>query len=280
MTDHDPVHFMAAMAGDTREASRMHGLLQRWYRLPKARRSAAEQEFWSTLTDHSFELDGSTIVLRSFGTGPTVLLVHGEGGHGGQFAALASTLKLQGYRALLVDINGPDEERVRQISVRQIAGILNAVARREGPLHGMVVHSMGNVWTWYAIVTGLHVERLVAMSGILNLDWVFGQFQILNGLNDTELADFKQALATLEGSDLLALHDPLVAMTRVLRPRHGLIIHAAEDEVLPAQLGRSYTRAWPEAHFLEVEGCTHGTILNAPRALNVITDFLSSTLYV
>lgn len=268
---------MAAMAGGTPHARRMHVFLQRWYRLPKARRNGAEQRFWSALTDHSFALDQSTVVLRSVGTGPAVLLVHGEGGHGSQFAALASMLTQQRYRALMVDINGPDEQRVRQISVRRIARMLNAVAEREGPIFGMVVHSMGNVWTWYAVAGGLHVERLVAMSGILNLDWVFGQFQKLNGLSDAELADFRQALATLEGADLLALHDPLVAMKRVPRPRHGLIMHAADDEVVPAQLGRCYARAWPEASHLELDGCTHGTILDAPRALGAITDFLAQT---
>lgn len=277
LTDRDPIQSMAAMAGDTPQARRMHVLLQRWYRLPKARRNGAEQQFWSALTDHSFELDESTIVLRSLGTGPTVLLVHGEGGHGSQFAALASTLTLQGYRALLIDVNGPDEQRIRQISVRRIARMLNVVAQREGPLHGMVVHSMGNVWTWYALATGMQVERLVAMSGILDLDWVLGQFQKLNGLSDAELADFRQALATLEGADLLALHDPLVAMTRVPRPRHGLIVHAADDEVVPAPLGRCYAQAWPEASFLEVDGCAHGAILGAPRALGAITDFLART---
>lgn len=249
-------------------------LLRRWYRLSKPSLLEADGQLWASLPVHDFVAGELSFGLRYIGHGAPVLLVHGEGGYGAQFGALAQSIAGQGFCAWMIDLNGAGARENLRLSVNDIAHAVLRASELIGGVRAAVVHSMGNMWTWAAIVAGLRLERLAAMASVSSSAWLWSQVQGLYGLEDDTLAQLRQALKEAEGPASLSFCDPLELAKTQVRPPRGLVLHGTADNNVPVQQGRAYAAAWPDAQYLELQGVTHNGILTRPETFSAIGRFL------
>ena len=100
-------------------------------------------------------------VLRAWrwGHGPTVLLVHGWGGYGAQFASFVPALEAAGYRAVVIDGPAHGESDGRRTNLLEFAEAVLHVGEEVGPLAGVVAHSFGGASTAIAMSRGLDPGR-------------------------------------------------------------------------------------------------------------------------
>lgn len=250
-----------------------HRDLKNWYRGVRSKRSADEQRFWSSLADHGFSLGPLRVAVRSLGSGPNILLLHGVSGSGSQFGHIAPILAERGWRVLMLDIHGEDERGVCYIAIEEISRIILEVAVKNGPLHGLVAHSMGNLWAWYAMARGLRVNRFVSLSGVFSASWAFDRFQQTQNLSDQDMLHLRALLLAHEGEEARLLQDPAAAMARAQNLPQGLIVQSRDDEVVPVGQGRAYASVWPEAAYIEIGGASHTGLLADPAVAKAISAF-------
>ncbi|HEY1225777.1 MAG TPA: alpha/beta fold hydrolase, partial [Ramlibacter sp.] len=148
-----------------RAALRLFGtpLPPRWLR-----RSARWDPPWQS-DRWPFEDASLTLHTRPADAGaPTVLLVHGWGGHAGQLLALADAVAAQGLRPVLLELPAHGANAGQVSNLPQFARAIDYAAARlldDGhTLHAVVAHSLGANAAAYAASRGLSVQRLVLLA--------------------------------------------------------------------------------------------------------------------
>lgn len=126
-----------------------------------------EITFPSAFKTHEITANGTTIHVRTGGTGPAVVLLHGYGDTGDMWAPLAADLA-RDHRVVVPDLRGMglsariDRGFDKKTQANDIAGVLSAlgIARAD-----VVAHDIGNMVAFaFAAQYPARVERLVVMD--------------------------------------------------------------------------------------------------------------------
>src|SRR4051812_13781124 len=125
----------------------------------------------------SLAVGGQRVVGRAWGEGPTVLLVHGWGGHSGQMTSLVDPAMAAGFRAVALDLPGHGESAGSVSSLIHFASALVRAAALFRPVRGVVAHSFGAAASTYAISSGLAVERAVFFAPPAGFESFWARFR-------------------------------------------------------------------------------------------------------
>jgi pimeloyl-ACP methyl ester carboxylesterase len=145
------------------------GLAARWvYRLwlqPIRFPEPQQEKDWrSTSQPLAVVHRGQRLAVDAWGTGPTVLMVHGWNGRGAQLGAFAQRRHQSGYRVVAFVMPAHGRSPGRATNLPEISDAIQEVARACGPVHAVIGHSFGVACTIFAVRQGLNVNRMVAIS--------------------------------------------------------------------------------------------------------------------
>jgi pimeloyl-ACP methyl ester carboxylesterase len=242
---------------------------------PPAAPNAREQALLAA--GASFEVRWARRRIRAWTWGdpaaPAVLLVHGWGGHSGQFASFVPPLLFSGLRAVAFDLPGHGADAIRgaPAALPDIVGAIRAAARAAGPVHGVLAHSLGSVWTSFAILDGLRPQRAVFIAPPSDRE-AFARAQAdAAGVGPALFAELRRRdeLRYRARWSRLKVSRTAKAMTTPL-----LVVHDRDDRVVPIRDGEAYAQHWPGARFHETRGLGHNRILRAPEVVHRAIAFL------
>src|SRR6185295_11999735 len=111
---------------------------------PPSRVRPEQQDLLDRAQRFELETPDGPVVGWSWGQGETVLLVHGWGGHAGQFAGFVEPLVQKGFRAVALDLPGHGSSRRSLSSLRHFATAIAHAGELFAPLAGLVAHSFGS----------------------------------------------------------------------------------------------------------------------------------------
>ncbi len=227
--------------------------------------------------------DGGRLEGLAWGSGPTVLMMHGWEGRASQMGAVGLALAEAGFRAVSVEAPGHGREGPRISSLWEFANAVSGFATCEGPLAGFIGHSFGNAGACYAHLRGTlplgsllgsKVKRLVFVSppGDLN-DFFEVLFSLLHLGPDVRRGFVHVMEAGLElpwettrrCTQLAAAEVPL------------LVVHDEGDLDTPMAGAETVVAAWPDSRMLRTTGLGHRRILRDPATLDEIVGFLSGS---
>jgi pimeloyl-ACP methyl ester carboxylesterase len=216
---------------------------------------------------------GQRVVGRAWGEGPTVLLVHGWGGHSGQMTTLVDPIVAAGFRAVAIDLPGHGESAGRVSSVVHFAAALARAAALFGPVHGLVAHSFGAAASTYALSSGLAAGRVVFFSPPARFESFWKRFRVGAGLSDEMM---QRMLHEAEGWLKIRFDglSPIDLASRMTAPL--LVFHDPEDRETSFEEGAELARRWPGAELRRVEKLGHLRILRDARCVSEAVDFLRS----
>ncbi len=212
------------------------------------------------------------LVARSWGEGPTVLLVHGWESRGTHWAAHIEPLTGLGFRAVAVDAPGHGESSGERCHVVELAARLVGVTGRVGPLAGVVAHSFGAGATVLALARGLKAGRVALISGPASLAGVVERWGRAHGLPEPEGSALLDRVERAIGEPVLGL-DLLRIVAGLATP--ALIVHDRGDEDVPFGDGLALAAAWPGAKWLATERYGHRRILIARDVARAVAAFLA-----
>lgn len=205
---------------------------------------------------------------------PTVLLLHGWGGRGGQLAPLANALVEAGMSAVLFDAPAHGGSSGWSASVPEFADALHDVAARVGQVRALVAHSMGCAAAAFAISQGLKLEAAVFVAPPRNPASFFHRFCEALALPEGVRRSARGRLERLFDRDLDAID-----AANLPGPRPPLlVVHDSDDADVPAADGLTFASVWPEAELLLTSGLGHRRVLRDPRVGARASAFLAGHL--
>ena len=209
----------------------------------------------------------------SWGEGKPVLLLHGWGGHAGQFSALIDPLEDRGFRSLALDLPAHGDSSGSVASIRHFAEAIEEAARVFGPFAGVVAHSFGCAATTYALARGLEARRVVYLAPPAAFETFFGRVATGLGISD----DVKRRFTEIS-EDWLALKFADVEPLRLARGQDAplLIVHDHGDDEVPFEEGQALANAWPGARLEATTGLGHYRLMRDRRVATAVGDFLIS----
>ncbi|UXY54488.1 alpha/beta fold hydrolase [Pseudomonas tohonis] len=200
-----------------------------------------------------------------WGSGPTVLLMHGWEGRPTQFASLIDALVRAGYGVIALDAPAHGRSPGREANIVLFARALLEAAEDLPPLHGVIGHSMGGASAMLAIQLGLRPRALVtvaAPSRILGMLRGFARFIGLPPRAGEQFIKRVEDHAGIPAADLDVRH------YRLDMP--GLVAHAEDDPLVPAAEAGRIHEAWFDSQLLRLEGGGHQRVLADPRLVKAV----------
>jgi len=221
--------------------------------------------------------DGS-ITLHTRGAAsdaPTVLLVHGWGGHAGQLLAMADAVAAEGFRPVLLGLPAHGTNAGRVSNLPQFARAIDyaaALLQQQGhALHAVVAHSLGANAAAYATSRGLAAGRLVLLAPPASARDYTRLFAHVFGLSETTRSRMQALIEAREGV-LMANFEPQALGGRIHVPT--LIVHDRGDRINPFAHGEWFAREIAGARLLATEGLGHRKLLADAAVIREVLAFL------
>jgi pimeloyl-ACP methyl ester carboxylesterase len=222
-------------------------------------------------------VDGPAGRLATYrwGEGPTVLLVHGWGGHAGRLAHFVSPLTAAGLSVVAFDAPGHGSSDRTLCSLPEIAASVRALTAELHPF-GIIGHSLGATAAALAAREGVRFLHAVFLAPAATPENYPGRFGRCLGMQ-TEGCDFmKRRLLTRYG---IRWNDISVVSFAHSMTARLLVYHDAKDSKVPFREGSAIAAAWPNARLVPLRGVGHHRILRAPEVVAGTVDFLAAGAY-
>lgn len=205
-----------------------------------------------------------------WGQGPTVLLMHGWEGRPTQFAALIEALVQAGYT--VVSLEGPAHGRSpgHQAHVVLFARALLEAAAELPPLRAVIGHSMGGASVLLALQMGLRTEAAVSIAAPARLLGVLRGFARRLGMPARARAAFIRQIEADVGIQVGRLD---VDGYQLDLP--GLVVHAADDALVPAAEAQLIHQAWFDSRLLLLADGGHQRVLADPQLSEAVLELLA-----
>lgn len=239
---------------------------------PRHAPPAREVEALASARPGSVQVDGHTIATWTWGEGPTVVLVHGWGGRGGQLHPFVPALLAAGCSVVAFDGPGHGRSTGRTSSLVEHGRALHSlVAQLPGPVVGVIAHSMGGASTAFALSQGMQVGRAVFVGTPASASEVTRTFSAGLALRPAAA----QRMRTRIERRLRVPFDEL-DVARLARGHDTalLVIHDEGDKEVPWADGRTIADGWPGARLHSTVGLGHRRILADPEVVQEAVRFV------
>jgi pimeloyl-ACP methyl ester carboxylesterase len=212
------------------------------------------------------------LAATAWGSGPTVLLVHGWGGHRAQLGAFAAPLAAARYRAMAFDFPAHGDNPGKQTNLFEMRDALLQVAQQQGPIEAVLAHSLGGLVNLMALDAGLETTKVVQFGTLRSgQDAVERYFHIIQA-PEAIRAPFWKRMESKFGEDIRDKTNGPAIAAQLSIP--ALLFHDRNDEVTPFSDSQSIAEAWPGSRLAPMEGLSHRRILRDPETIEAAVDFI------
>lgn len=240
---------------------------------PRPRRPGWEVELIARAEARPMRVGARRIETWTWGTGPSVLLVHGWGGRGTQLGAFVAPLVARGFSVVAFDAPGHGASDEGVVTIPEMTAAIHAVAATRGPLAGLVAHSAGALTVTAALHEGLNTGAAVFVGPPAELVSAAAQFTEALGFSRPVRERMGERIAARVGRPWSAF-DVITLAATLTTPL--LVIHDHGDLEVPWQQGMAITRAWRGAEMLMTDGLGHRRILRDPDAVAAGVAFVAA----
>jgi pimeloyl-ACP methyl ester carboxylesterase len=206
-----------------------------------------------------------------WGSGPTVLLMHGWEGRPTQFAELIKALVQAGYGVVALDAPAHGRSPGEEANVVLFARALLEAAGELPPLQAVIGHSMGGASALLATQLGLRAEAVVSIAAPSRILTMLRRFARYMGLPARARAHFVRLVEEKAGMPAGKLD---VRHYQLDFP--GLIVHAADDPLVPYSEAQAIHEAWFDSRLLRIEQGGHQRVLADPQLVQAVVQLLAS----
>lgn len=208
---------------------------------------------------------------------PTVLLVHGWGGHAGQMLPLAAALMARGLRPVLLEMPAHGRSGGGTSNLAQFTRAIGYVAVRHrhdtgAAFHAVVAHSLGANALAQAASQGLPAQRIVLLAPPASPVDYTRYFAQVFGLRERTRAAMQRLIESREGI-VMPQFEPAAVGARIAQPT--LVVHDREDRVNAFADGEAFRDAIPGARLVATQGWGHRRILKEPAVLEAVAGFVA-----
>jgi pimeloyl-ACP methyl ester carboxylesterase len=252
---------------------------QLWFRPPVPKVHPAAARFMESGDRSDILVQGRSVAVWTWGSGPAVLLVHGWGGYGGQMQPFVEPLVRTGYRAIVFDApahgkSGPSQLGSRRTTLFDFAHAIDAIGRNEQQFAGIIAHSGGcTAVAWAMLTAAWRADALAFIAPMASPIRYRRLFHETLGLSADVERRFTDITSRQFGFRWEDLEVPEMA-TRMRTPP-TIVVHDRGDDETSWDEGAAIAKAWPNSLLRTTEGLGHRRVLRDPAVVNDVTAFIT-----
>jgi pimeloyl-ACP methyl ester carboxylesterase len=241
---------------------------------PKKPLSEQEEAILAQAT--SFSVPFGSVEIQSFcwGTGPTVLLVHGWGGYGLQMSNFINPLVETGYRVLAFDAPAHGSTEGVQTNGFEMAQAIATVVQNQEPIVGIIAHSLGAASTTIALSEGMQTLKVIYLGAICWLSNAATTFARRSRLSPEVEEMFRDFAECRFGKDLWQRFSIDRRAKHLAIP--ALLFHDRRDREVAFEESYSIAQSWSGARLIETSGLGHQRILRNEAVIQQAVDFMAT----
>lgn len=240
---------------------------------PRDRRSTAEIALLSSARARPLQVGKHRIETWRWGSGPSVLLVHGWGGRGTQLGGFIEPLVAHGFSVVAFDAPGHGASEGGLVTIPEMVAAVRAVAAAQPRLVGLVAHSIGGTAATRALHDGLRVDAAVLIGAPAQLVDPAVRFTETLGFS-RHAGELMRARIEQRARMPWSAFDVSTLATAQRTPL--LLVHDRGDAEVPWQHAMLIARAWPGADVLSTDGLGHRRILRDPDVVAAAVAFIAA----
>ncbi|MEM6282730.1 MAG: alpha/beta hydrolase [Chloroflexota bacterium] len=232
-----------------------------------------KSEITAPATPVEIPFNGGYLRGNEWGTGPTVLLVHGWESNASRFRKNVQPLVDAGFRVVAVDGPAHGDSDGRQTNYLDYGHAIHTMVEHVGGAHAVIAHSIGAASTISMLerFPDVAVSNVVLIGSPDCMDDIVYSFSRIVGLPESGLTSMKRQLVYRTGIPLERFN-----MHEVVKPftQRALVIHDEDDNITPVSGGRAIAANWPNATYVETQGLGHRRIVSDQKVLQEMIAFL------
>jgi pimeloyl-ACP methyl ester carboxylesterase len=268
----------ATVLSTTVEQAAQEALAQ--FLTPPAPRSLSEAEQLLFTQATLLEIPFNEIQIKGFlwGTGPTVMLVHGWGGYGLQLGEFVEPLLAAGYQVLAFDAPAHGQTEGVQTNGFELAQAITAVANYytttfAQSIEGIIAHSLGATSATLALSEGLKTTKVVYLGAICWLSNALTVFAKRARLSGEIEAALRQLFVEQFGQDVWLRYAVNQTATNLTIP--VTLFHDRRDRDVSFEESEAISQVWKGARLIETAGLGHRRILRDVAVIQQTVDFIA-----
>ena len=240
------------------------------YLTPRSRRKILREPSTSVpCVREELTVDGDTIAVRSWGSGPSVLLVHGWSANQSSMFNLVPPIIEHGFKAIAMDLPAHGESSGKIADLDDLAAGVERVYKHVGDLHAVVAHSVGAAVTTMALSVLPSPRKLVLLAPPESYERQARAFARIRGLDEIETEEMIRVLEERGTRIALLTSDYL---RRLSVPT--LIVHSRDDEMIPFSIAEHLAGVSPSGRLLEFSQLGHLSLLIDSSVIGAVLDFI------
>ena len=242
---------------------------------PRSQESVREQRFLNTAEQFTINYRDLPLSAYAWGTGPTVLLMHGWGSRASHFSSFVQPLAEAGFQAVAVDAPAHGRTPGHRSNLFEFSDVLETVARRLAPVRAIIAHSMGAASATMALSRGVVVDRVVLLCPIGRLREALGRFISRRNLGDAVEDELVARMGELFGPRVWL--DSALDEIAVPLDTPALLFHDREDDEIPYADSVKTARAWSGSRLIATTGLGHRSLLRDPTLIAQAVEFVAAS---
>lgn len=247
-----------------------------WYRASRRPVTARELLVLHRARCNPIAHAGLPVWVYVWGTGPTILLVHGWSGRAAQLTRWVAPLVKAGHQVVAFDAPAHGRSAGKATTAFDISAVIAELATAWGPLHAIVAHSFGVLCALHAMQRGVAVKRFVGISPPATLDGLLNKFSTTLALPANAVRALRRRLEVRFGDNIWSQFSAVNIAATMTAP--ALIVHDREDREIAWQEGAAIATAWPGAELQLTQGLGHARLLRDCRVVTMTTDFICTPI--
>lgn len=213
------------------------------------------------------------IPLYQWGAGLPILMVHGWGGHSGQFRQMTQALVEAGYQVISFDAPGHGLAKGNTTNALEISEIIQRLAK-DYAIAGIISHSIGGLSSQHALNTGVEVRFHAVLNTPLCLEHIVHAFKHQLGLPTEVIDQHKRLLEEQFGSGFWADYD----LRNTSNPTPLFFSYDEQDHQVSPEVGNTLRTYFPEAVHYPTSTLGHNKAVRSPAVIESLKSFIQSNL--
>jgi pimeloyl-ACP methyl ester carboxylesterase len=231
-----------------------------------------------TEDDRAMLATGQTLPLECnltatvWGSGETILLVHGWQRHRASLGAFVQPLVDSGKRVVAFDAPAHGGSPGKQTNPLEYAKAILAVGQELGNVDGIVAHSMGGGAALIALSQGLEAKRIVLLASAADWEYQMRFFARYLGMPHKAATRLVRILEAQVQGDVQKLNSAYVCKNL---SQAALLFHDPEDTRVPYQDSVAISRQMQRAKLVTVNNLGHAGVLEDNNVIQQSVNFFS-----
>ena len=221
------------------------------------------------------EVAGKKVQCYSWGSGSTVLLVHGWAGRATQFRKIIPALVAEKFRVIGFDGPAHGHSQGRSTNIREFEDALTKICDKTGTPEAIIAHSFGGGAVLFAAMNGLRVKKLINIAAPTIGDEIIHTYlKTINGSSGTAKF-FKSYILKTTGKPFehfTGLH----FIRNIKQDLDLLLVHDENDPEVSFDHALELLKVYPRATLFRTSGLGHTRILRDEKVIAECLAFIKA----